>query len=111
SYVDSPIVKVLVGAGLARREFEVQQVLICSRSEFLAKEVSDQSLGPHNGLANLESEDPDTFERYVEFLDGISFLVAPYEHIVLCNVYVLAHKLDDTKTQEKIIEYMKEDCE
>lgn len=68
SYVDSPMIRVLVGNEEVPKEFHVHEALICSRSDFFKNALKKPWLEAEEWKVTLAKEEPEIFSLYLKFL-------------------------------------------
>jgi hypothetical protein len=68
SYVDSPMIRVLVGNEEVRKESNIHQDLICSRSNFFKNALKKPWLEANERKVTLAEEEPEIFSLYLKLL-------------------------------------------
>jgi hypothetical protein len=98
---------VLVGTGDGKADFPVHKTLFALRSEFFKRATSKDSQGKDVLSVALPDEDPQTFRLYLNLVYANQLATrGPKQWPKLCRLYVLAEKLQDTKSKNHIFEGM-----
>jgi hypothetical protein len=104
---DNSIISVLVGTGSGKADFRVHKTLFTSRSKFFDRATSNDSQGKDELLVTLLDEDSQTFRLYLNLVYANQLVTrGPEQWPKLCQLYVLAEKLQDTKSKNQIVEGM-----
>jgi len=104
---DNSIISVLVGTGSGKADFRVHKTLFTSRSKFFERATSNDSQGKDELLVTLLDEDSQTFRLYLNLVYANQLVTrGPEQWPKLCQLYVLAEKLQDTKSKNQIVEGM-----
>ncbi|KAB2105992.1 hypothetical protein AG0111_0g6179 [Alternaria gaisen] len=104
---DNSIISVLVGTGSGKADFRVHRTLFTSRSKFFERATSNDSQGKDELLVTLLDEDPQTFRLYLNLVYANQLATrGPEQWPKLCQLYVLAERLQDTKSKNEIVEGM-----
>lgn len=100
----SPTLKVVVGEEGNEEEFWVHQNILTSHSEFSKRATNGQWLESDERLVTLPEDRPDVFRLYLNLL--YTKQIARKKWITLCQMYVLAEKLQDTSAKNSTINAM-----
>ncbi|CAO2656037.1 Nn.00g048400.m01.CDS01 [Neocucurbitaria sp. VM-36] len=100
----SPTLKVMVGEEGNEEDFWVHQKILTSRSEFFKRATNGQWLESDERLITLPEDRPDVFRLYLNLL--YTRQVATKSWRTLCQVYVLAEKLQDASAKNSVIDAM-----
>ena len=120
-FLQSPIIKVIVGTAEAQRTILVHQGIICDRSEFFKKALTGAWIESQEKKVELPEDDPAIFTLYLERLytgyipiakerrsdDQVlmeTSFDAEEEYLTLGKLYVLAEKLVDATTKDNILD-------
>lgn len=128
SYLDSPVIRVVVGEDPITKEFGVHEGLICARSHFFKNAMTEPWKEVEDCKITLACEEPEIFTLYLELLyvsfgmhqtptevlifrpqtnvlpvkettvDGIA-----NEYVTLSKLYVLAEMLIDDDTKNLVL--------
>ncbi|KAJ4365521.1 hypothetical protein N0V83_008140 [Neocucurbitaria cava] len=100
----SPTLKVVVGEEGNEEKFWVHQNILTSHSEFFKRATNGQWLESDERLVTLPEDRPDVFRLYLNLL--YTKQIATKTWITLCQIYVLAEKLQDTSAKDSAIDAM-----
>ncbi|KAF2998517.1 hypothetical protein E8E13_004340 [Curvularia kusanoi] len=118
-YLDSPVIRVVVGDESFTKDFFVHEALICSYSPFFQNAMKKEWKESEERKVTLPEDEPNVFLTYMKIIYAMDALLdvdaaewdsiesvevsAPstyFEH--MCEVYVLAEKLMDTVSKDKM---------
>ena len=107
-------VQICVGQGDEQETFDIHEFLITIRSPFFKEALSGKWKEAAERMVKLPEDDPATFKLYVHLLYTCVLAIVPdpvpqhynghLEHIALVSLYVLAEKLQDTRTRNSVLE-------
>ncbi|CAG5144639.1 uncharacterized protein ALTATR162_LOCUS1580 [Alternaria atra] len=106
---DTALTNIRVGTGHHRIDFLVHKPLLTSRSEFIKRATSEEWYGKTFIADNVDlpDDDPNTVKLYLNLVYANQLVInGTGQWLKLCQLYVLAEKLQDTTSKNKIIDGM-----
>ncbi|KAH7138058.1 hypothetical protein B0J11DRAFT_500303 [Dendryphion nanum] len=117
SFIESTMVRVVVGEGDNQQTFKVNEDVLCSKSDFFSAELSKKWMDEKKREVKLPEDSPDTFAAWVHWAYTSELAITSRdtkdnkwtaqeirdEYDSLCTLYLLADKLLDVSATNAII--------